>query len=64
MKTTLPKIPCGDQLREAWLEAVGGFPNPDMTRKTPTTESCKWRAAIISDWKQTPQKSARQTPTL
>lgn len=22
MKTTLPKIPCGDQLREAWLEAV------------------------------------------
>lgn len=22
MKTTNPKIPCGDQLREAWLEAV------------------------------------------
>lgn len=22
MKTVLPKIPCGDQLREAWLEAV------------------------------------------
>lgn len=22
MKTTLPKIPCGDQLREAWLESV------------------------------------------
>lgn len=22
MKTILPKIPCGDQLREAWLEAI------------------------------------------